>query len=1267
MNSYSEKILDAINLVAEDKINKANLNKTIQATIVKVEDEAIGKYKIKYQDSYFFAYTINSEIAYSKDELVNVLVPNGDLNKDKFIISMVDRPKTEVQLALSDDSKYEKIGSNCISGNEIYGISSYKKDGDFYSVDLKKSVNTKDLMEYIKNSTYFTFGAEFKTDLKREQQIKGYYELRLSLKCLDDSSNREIYKEYSLNINNFTSNPYKLNTYTKQTGWYKTPDNIIEVSAITFMCNNFLNIKEDYEKDIFCKNIFLYGAEKLEDEEIQKTRVILETPEGTYFNLEDAATAVKAIQANIKIKNRKISSFDEVSFYWFKEDATIQTGDLKYCNYGGNGWQCLNSGSASIGWNPASNTLEVRKQDIVNIKQRYKCVAVIGDNSYESIITLTNYGAEIEISLEIDESPIFFYDIGNCVASCLINGEKKIENNYKYSWVYRKDNGEQTELRGTLNQLKIEATSLAETGEIICSVYYGEDYLGSAQLNVYNFKKASDIKLFAKINNGDQLYQYSEEGLSPSANSLLDPIEIEPLRCSLYTKEGVEVDDKLLDLCTFEWEYPQGSTMIENVNIVKNMLYYNIKDIFNQDYVNNLISVKVRLKESIFETQTNLKFIKQGEMGTTGTIYTCQIVPNTEEKFSDFPAFINGSLNFTPKESGKWFKAQLWKNGIKIYEGYNSGTSAENENVQIKWSICKNKYSSLIADENSFYISEDDGLFYYKGYYSPIGTHTSPVNLIKAEIIYRGLSYFVVQPVITAQTNYNYNLELVKNSGFNYVQYNSEGRLPQFRDKPFELKLSYQGNKIADFSNYIFQWTIRGQVYRLNNLQWKDCILLQEQEKDELKKNQKYFIPAEEYTGECLSTGLEVKVYTISGTLIGQIHIPIHFYLNKNANPSIAGWDGNSIQIDDDGGFILAPQFGAGKKENDNSFTGILMGTVRESNSSIEKTGLLSYNKGQQTAFLDAESGGAIFGSSQGGQIAMDPSSDKSLLYSHNYWKNYNEKGFPKNYLDANLNKKGMLIDLDTPEIKYGDGNFKIDKDGNVELSNLVTKEGVISIITNTNLDWIGNTDYYGTHAAVWNDLYPAGYYYSTSDGEQFTPDLNVITMQLWVYIPKNYQVKKATLILYHLPLLYKASPDFATGNNVNIVGCVPKSKFYRSIQTTGNYFSAPNTDVGGGWSSQGELVDTGITIPAFSAKKTGNDYELEIKKIDITEAFNGLEPDNQYIFAIQNEDTSYKWTGSITEAIQNKLGRYNSTNFENAAQRAGLLHGVIYIIGYQK
>jgi uncharacterized protein (DUF1499 family) len=71
--------------------------------------------------------------------------------------------------------------------------------------------------------------------------------------------------------------------------------------------------------------------------------------------------------------------------------------------------------------------------------------------------------------------------------------------------------------------------------------------------------------------------------------------------------------------------------------------------------------------------------------------------------------------------------------------------------------------------------------------------------------------------------------------------------------------------------------------------------------------------------------------------------------------------------------------------------------------------------------------------------------------------------------------------------------------------------------------------------------------------------------MQLYVYIPKNYQIKKAILVLHHLPILYTASPDFATEATENLVGCIPKSKIYRSVQTTGNYLRAPNTDVSGG------------------------------------------------------------------------------------------------------
>jgi len=45
---------------------------------------------------------------------------------------------------------------------------------------------------------------------------------------------------------------------------------------------------------------------------------------------------------------------------------------------------------------------------------------------------------------------------------------------------------------------------------------------------------------------------------------------------------------------------------------------------------------------------------------------------------------------------------------------------------------------------------------------------------------------------------------------------------------------------------------------------------------------------------------------------MGYIHIPIHFLLNKYGLANINGWDGNSIQINEDGGYILTPQIGSG-------------------------------------------------------------------------------------------------------------------------------------------------------------------------------------------------------------------------------------------------------------------------------------------------------------------------------------------------------------------
>jgi len=135
--------------------------------------------------------------------------------------------------------------------------------------------------------------------------------------------------------------------------------------------------------------------------------------------------------------------------------------------------------------------------------------------------------------------------------------------------------------------------------------------------------------------------------------------------------------------------------------------------------------------------------------------------------------------------------------------------------------------------------------------------------------------------------------------------------------------------------------------------------------------------------------------------------------LNRYENAALNDWDGNTIDINDKG-YILTPQVGAGQKDNNNRFTGVLLGTERTSDG--DKIGLLGYAAGARSIFLDAKSGKAEFGIETDNRIVIDPSQNKAIIQSGNY----------------KVGKSGMLIDFSTPEIKFGSGKFKVSKEGHI-------------------------------------------------------------------------------------------------------------------------------------------------------------------------------------------------------------------------------------------
>ena len=133
---------------------------------------------------------------------------------------------------------------------------------------------------------------------------------------------------------------------------------------------------------------------------------------------------------------------------------------------------------------------------------------------------------------------------------------------------------------------------------------------------------------------------------------------------------------------------------------------------------------------------------------------------------------------------------------------------------------------------------------------------------------------------------------------------------------------------------------------------------------------------------------------------------PLYIAQNAYNSPLLNAWD-ESVSIDEKGGTIMAPMIGAGKKNNDNQFSGVLMGDVKaKADNSVALTGLYGYQNGIQTFSL-TEDGKARFGASGSGQIQIDGKS--GIIQSGNY------------VIDNNT---GMKIDLTDGKIDAY--NFKL-------------------------------------------------------------------------------------------------------------------------------------------------------------------------------------------------------------------------------------------------
>lgn len=147
---------------------------------------------------------------------------------------------------------------------------------------------------------------------------------------------------------------------------------------------------------------------------------------------------------------------------------------------------------------------------------------------------------------------------------------------------------------------------------------------------------------------------------------------------------------------------------------------------------------------------------------------------------------------------------------------------------------------------------------------------------------------------------------------------------------------------------------------------------------------------------------------------------PIYVGQNRYGNPMLNSWD-EKLLIDKDSDTILAAMVGAGYKDTENGFHGVLMGKVSSGNNT--EIGLFGYNSGAQS-FGFKEDGTAFIGKAGHGRILFD--GNESTIKSASWDSGYGT------YLDLD----DAALQLITEDKK---NKFSFNKDG-LEVS-LSTKD----------------------------------------------------------------------------------------------------------------------------------------------------------------------------------------------------------------------------------
>lgn len=594
-------------------------------------------------------------------------------------------------------------------------------------------IDEQNFENLIKNASAIMIKSNVKTNLDtaHRKSTTGQYGLCLGI-VYSDGNNQERYEQLNFTSRDMMGNPLNFFYGSDQYKIFKIDGkNFKRIDYLVAYSNGFVDNFQKKNDDIFFRNLELNILTPITSRNGDYL-LTMQAPSGFTIKAYNTAkedeekngpekTDEIEFFAKTTYKNSNIS--DKCTYYWAIEDLSVNRYSKSYNIYTGNGWKILNSSN--------SKRFVTTGVDNPAYENNYKCVSVYDSDgtliTLEEKFVIYNNNNKLECYIESSLGTSFQFNVGSPVLTCHVEDDSNL-NDYRFIWKKEDLNGSciLNQTKDTIeaekekaekeiqeskkdpkvdslgrtattvltyynqlmeenqyahhdkgiysNELKYDAKGLSSLSSttFTCIVQRALDTwvnAGRATITLTNDDVINNSQYRIVIENGAQVFQYSETGISPASKSNQDPIKIKQLSAKFFDTSGEDITD----YCSFKWIIPKDNTMIipamsvvidkkdsnkeeeEENNVINEkdvtLLFDNvsqeqyitgkdcafkISDNYNLNSLNNQIICCAFYQGQEFRQPTNFLFTKVGEVGTNGTQTTVKITENINSEYYNY-------------------------------------------------------------------------------------------------------------------------------------------------------------------------------------------------------------------------------------------------------------------------------------------------------------------------------------------------------------------------------------------------------------------------------------------------------------------------------------------------------------------------------------------------------------------------------------------------------------------------------------------------------